>query len=58
MSPTKEEGFLQIARKALPLVLRVSPGLFVFVTSEDADAATPLSLCVFYPSGAAYGLSP
>ena len=39
MSPTKEEGFLQIARKALPLVLRVSPGLFVFeyaVTVLDA----------------------
>lgn len=39
MSPTEEEGFLQIARKALPLVLRVSPGLFVFeyaVTVLDA----------------------
>jgi len=39
MSPTKEEGFLQIARKALPLVCRVSPGLFVFeyaVTVLDA----------------------
>ena len=39
MSPANEEGFMQIARKALPLVFRVSPGLFVFeyaVTVLDA----------------------
>jgi hypothetical protein len=39
MSPAEEEGFVQIARKALPLVFRVSPVLFVFeyaVTVLDA----------------------
>lgn len=39
MSPAKEEGFVQIARRALPLVFRVSPVLFVLeyaVTVLDA----------------------
>jgi len=63
MSPTKEEGFLQIARKALPLVFRVSPGLFVFeyaVTVLDALllVLTTVSLRGFFEhaTGLAAGL--